>query len=1056
MMLSVMVVGAGAAFSDQSKIKNTEAVDACTALNIIGGYPDGSFKPEGNITRAEVTKMICVALNGGKNPAVSTNTTPTFSDVRNNANAAWAEGYIESCAAQGIVSGVGGGKFAPNGNVTGVQLAKMLLVSLGYKSENEGFTGNAWATNVNVRAAQKGLYEGLEKMDSNAAITRDNAARMVWNALQAYEVEYKTDLVADKDGKLSTQVTVSDKVDGNFKKITLLRDKYDAWTDVGTLTSVKSNVITLTMNSSDKAASDLVNENGSVDFSKLSKDYSALIGQKVKVLFKNGKTNDVIGVYATSDNTIYKTLLNNVELDGQKIKFDGKSYSIDEATTNGKNIKVITDGSTAVNTAIDPTFKDTADNKVSMNEVTFIDSDDNGKIDTAIITTKTSAKVTYVSSTDIVAGKTYKFADDNISKDLAKDDYAVITKNLYNDNNDIVKAEVLNTKLTGYRAKTGYVQYQMDGKWYNMAAADGDVSTGDTVKAYVYNGVVLDLDTDDGNGSYPSNVAVVVAKGNDGLNGDQAKIRYFDGTSPKTVTVDEDSVSLTVGNAYKVTTSGSDMKFENLKNTKYNGFTFAGNQKATDVGSDKINNTKVDDSAVIILYDGNGASKQITGKQYNALADNDVVRGNYSAVFTKETNGLTRVRMASVKVPKTNVSGKSNDNYAYIISDGVENENGKTAITIWTGTENKNVVVDTGYTDKEYTKGMLIGYSTIDDKGIINDVDKIGDIDSATKFPESDVNVNTLYKGSNKANVAKYITVNDGQLNVTADTTVLLVNSDADNNNEIGLKYTYGDKLPKASEYGDNYLINAMWVMDEAGTDDADIEVLVIDATGAFKGYKMDDVNAPSLKAGAISGTATYGSQASLTVALTSANVDMTKAENKTVTNGTLPTGITVSTNNLTANGTAATQTITVANSVKVGTYTVTFKAAGKSVDVKVEVKAAKVANLNATVANNDVINTSGQVVNGKTLAEVKNAITASTATGVKVASTTKVVSVSGRDVAESYAPVAGEKVVVTITYTANEGYDFTGAKAAAIHTINGSVSADATSATVVYTFVVA
>ena len=218
----------------------------------------------------------------------------------------------------------------------------------------------------------------------------------------------------------------------------------------------------------------------------------------------------------------------------------------------------------------------------------------------------------------------------------------------------------------------------------------------------------------------------------------------------------------------------------------------------------------------------------------------------------------------------------------------------------------------------------------------------------------------------------------------------------------------------------------------------------------------MDDVNAPSLKAGAISDTATYGSQASLTVSLTSANVDMTKAENKTVTTGTLPTGITVSTNNLTANGTAATQTITVANNVKVGTYTVTFKAAGKSVDVKVEVKAAKVANLNATVADDNVINASGQVVNGKTLADVKAAITASTATGVKAASTTKVVSVSGRDVAESYAPVAGEKVVVTITYTANEGYDFTGAKAAAIHTINGKVSADTTSATVVYTFVVA
>ena len=138
--------------------------------------------------------MICVALNGGKEPNVSTNTTPTFSDVRGT-NAAWAEGYIESCVAQGIISGVGGGRFSPNGNVTGTQLAKMLLVSLGYNANTEGFVGNAWATNVNVRASQKGLYEGLESMDTSAAITRDNAAQMVWNAMNAYEVEYKTTIV---------------------------------------------------------------------------------------------------------------------------------------------------------------------------------------------------------------------------------------------------------------------------------------------------------------------------------------------------------------------------------------------------------------------------------------------------------------------------------------------------------------------------------------------------------------------------------------------------------------------------------------------------------------------------------------------------------------------------------------------------------------------------------------------------------------------------------------------------------------------------------------------
>ncbi len=195
-MLSVMVMGAGAAFSDQDKIENTEAVNMCTALNIIGGYEDGSYHPERNIERSEITKMICVALNGGKEPNLAVPATPTFSDVRGSADA-WAEKYIESCAAQGIVSGVGGGRFSPAGNVTGSQLAKMLLVALGYRADEANFTGNGWDTNVNVIATQKGLYEGLENMDVSAALTRDNAAQMIWNALQAVEVEYTYTLVTE-------------------------------------------------------------------------------------------------------------------------------------------------------------------------------------------------------------------------------------------------------------------------------------------------------------------------------------------------------------------------------------------------------------------------------------------------------------------------------------------------------------------------------------------------------------------------------------------------------------------------------------------------------------------------------------------------------------------------------------------------------------------------------------------------------------------------------------------------------------------------------------------
>ena len=107
-------------------------------------------------------------------------------------------------------------------------------------------------------------------------------------------------------------------------KITLLLDKYDAWMNVGTLVKVDGKDLTIAMNSADRAASDLVkdadnNDLTSLDFTKLGKDYSALMGQKVSIIFKNGKTNDVLGVYATEDNTVYNTVMNAVEKDGSKI-----------------------------------------------------------------------------------------------------------------------------------------------------------------------------------------------------------------------------------------------------------------------------------------------------------------------------------------------------------------------------------------------------------------------------------------------------------------------------------------------------------------------------------------------------------------------------------------------------------------------------------------------------------------------------------------------------------------------------------------------------------------
>ncbi len=842
-MLSVMVLGAGAAFSDQDKIENTEAVDACSALNIIGGYEDGSFHPERNIKRSEITKMICVALNGGNEPNVSTNAVPTFSDVRGT-SAEWAEGYIESCVAQGIVSGVGGGRFSPDGNVTGAQLAKMLLVALGYNSDNEGFTGNAWETNVNVRASQKGLYAGLESLDTSAAVTRDQAAQMVWNALNAYEVEYKTTLVTDENGQLVSQVTVQDKVvNSNDDKITLLTDKYEAYVNVGTLESINGQDLTLYMTTSDKDDSDKENINS---FTNVSADYSALLGQKVKVMFT--KANNVLGVYATNDNTTYTVNMKDISADGNKVELDSGTYSFDDGAKipvvklDVNNETVVTG---ATMTAAEFDAQDTG-----LASVKFVDNDGDGKLNIAIITEYLAKEVTYVGSDRITAGATYKMADENIAEDLAKDDYAMISYNMYDDCLDIVKAEVVTDTLNSSKTKTGYKQYEIGSTWYNISNDEANnVSVGDTVKAHIVAGVIVKIDTDDGTGAIPSNIAVVVGKGSGTLEGDQVKLRFFDGTT-KTVTLDDkgdikSADKATLGEAYKVSGTDSNTRLDNLTlGNKYNGYyyntTTTGKTEdalAKTVKAKEIGGQKVDDNAVVILYTDNGSSKKITGKQFNALSQTTLTANDaaYGTAFTKDVNGLCRVLLASVKVDSTSISGTSYDNYGYIVSDGAEKANGDVAFTMWNGSENVDVLWENGDADK-LVKGTLVAYSSVDDNKYVQDGEVIGTLEQI-KDGKALVTNEGFTASQNRAEDSKTISVDGYSLDVTADTKVLVLDTDADKSADIGQPYSYGDTIATAAKKADGtYCYNVVYRIEDNGAknDGADLDLLVVDVTGAF------------------------------------------------------------------------------------------------------------------------------------------------------------------------------------------------------------------------------
>ena len=862
---------AGAAFTDQADIKATDAVNMLSSLGVITGYTDGSYQPNKVVTRAEMAKMIFVVRNNKIDDSAYQSNYSKLTDISNH----WAKGYIKFCESQGIIAGKGNNKFDPDSPVTGVEAAKMLLVVAGYDTDKAGLTGSAWRTNTLKYAGAAGILD-----DVNAALEqglpRQYAAQMIYNTLDVNRVKWSKD-----------SESFDDVLNGGVKE-TVGHAYMGLCSDYGTLVEISKDSLTIKLDvnyESDNyhAYSTASGATNTVKFTKVDTDYTSLLGQKVKVMFKDGKLNNVLGVYAIADNTVYTTLLNQVEKDGDKIKFDGTSYSVDSNGISTTTIGVSSTTGPATKTVAD-FDKDSKGYNTSLNEVMFIDSDGDNKIDTAIVIEKTAAKVTYASSSEIVAGDTYKAADENIAEGFAKDDYAVVSKNLYKDNKDVVKADVLNDTVNGFKTKTGYVQYKIGSTWYNAAKSFSDVDTGDKVKAYVVNGVALDISSDDSNGALPT-VAVVTGIGGDTITGDQVKLTFFDGTT-KTVTLDKVVASdghtastATVGTAYSYSESKDGYKLTQLSGKKYNDYeakaviTSFANYDGSNGTAYNTYSTDMDDAAKVVLVNTTtGKCKVVTGKQYKALATVD--QGSLTSAFTKKTNGLTKIMLASAAVTDVDKTGHSNDNYGYIIKDSYKTGDDRTAYTIWNGEKNVDVVEKVSYNRGDRAKGMVIGYSTIDEDGYINDVQTY----TATALPATKSGYTTTdlyYAGVQGVNGDSWVTV-DGvnKLNITKDTKILNVDSDADDSDQIGKS---GTALFEAEEIADSgkYYVNAYFVMDETfGTnDDADLAFIVFDVKGKMKGMNE-----------AASVTTTKAGTGLSTVSLSASKVEFGKTYDLTIT----------------------------------------------------------------------------------------------------------------------------------------------------------------------------
>ena len=178
-------------YKDAADIDYNEAVDVLGSIGVLNGFPDDTFRPDATITRAQAAKIIAMFDNGSTDINKLYTAANPFADCVDH----WAESYIAYGVKTGIIAGIGGDKFAPEANVTGVQFLKMVLVVLGYDAKVEGLEGKNWDVNTLSLAKRVGLTASLgNKFDYSADLARQEAAVIMLDALRADVVEYGSKL----------------------------------------------------------------------------------------------------------------------------------------------------------------------------------------------------------------------------------------------------------------------------------------------------------------------------------------------------------------------------------------------------------------------------------------------------------------------------------------------------------------------------------------------------------------------------------------------------------------------------------------------------------------------------------------------------------------------------------------------------------------------------------------------------------------------------------------------------------------------------------------------
>ena len=175
-------------FSDVTNHWAANFIEELVNRQLISGFPNGTFRPEDNLTRAQYAALIAKSFNL---PRQVGTTGGNFRDIPQNF---WAAEPISKAVAMGFLSGYPDGTFRPQQNLTRVQAFVSLVNGLGLRGGNSNLLLTyrdralipSYATNAVATATQKRFvinYPQPDLLEPARDITRAEISAILYQAL---------------------------------------------------------------------------------------------------------------------------------------------------------------------------------------------------------------------------------------------------------------------------------------------------------------------------------------------------------------------------------------------------------------------------------------------------------------------------------------------------------------------------------------------------------------------------------------------------------------------------------------------------------------------------------------------------------------------------------------------------------------------------------------------------------------------------------------------------------------------------------------------------------